>query len=145
MAKSKAAQRTEDMVLALRNWQAIERESIEMTAQIMEETKNPLVRQIMEIIRNDSVQHHRVQQFLIDTMITAPVNMSYEDLAEIWSKIEEHDETEKAAINAAKELREMTTDHVHKILLDYLLRDEEKHDTILEQLDEFKKHLSKLA
>ena len=145
MAKSKAAQRTEDMVLALRNWQAIERESIEMTAQIMEETKNPLVRQIMEIIRNDSVQHHRVQQFLIDTMITAPVNMSHEDLAEIWSKIEEHDETEKAAINAAKELREMTTDHVHKILLDYLLRDEEKHDTILEQLDEFKKHLSKLS
>ena len=145
MAKSKAAQRTEEMVLALRNWQAIERESIEMTAQIMEETKNPLVRQIMEIIRNDSVQHHRVQQFLIDTMITAPVNMSYEDLAEIWSKIEEHDATEKAAIEAAKELREMTTDHVHKILLDYLLRDEEKHDTILEQLDEFKKHLSKLS
>ncbi len=145
MAKSKAAQRTEDMVLALRNWQAIERESIEMTAQIMEETKNPLVRQIMEIIRNDSVQHHRVQQFLIDTMITAPVNMSHEDLAEIWSKIEEHDATEKAAIEAAKELREMTTDHVHKILLDYLLRDEEKHDTILEQLDEFKKHLSKLS
>ena len=131
--------------MALRNWQAIERESIEMTAQIMEETPNPLVRQIMEIIRNDSVQHHRVQQFLIDTMITAPVNMSHEDLAEIWTKIEEHDETEKAAIKAAKNLRETTTNHVHKILLDYLLRDEEKHDTILEQLDEFKKHLSKLS
>jgi hypothetical protein len=99
----------------------------------------------MEIIRNDSVQHHRVQQFLIDTMITTPLTMSHEDLAEIWTKIEEHDETERKAIAAARELRDKTTEPVHRILLDYLLRDEEKHDTILEDLDEYKKHLSKLA
>jgi rubrerythrin len=145
MAESKAEERTRDMIEVLRRWQAIERESIEMTAQIMEETQNPLIRQIMEIIRNDSVQHHRVQQFMIDTMTMTPVNLTHEDLAEIWTKIEEHDKTEQEAIKVAKELRDKTTDHVHKILLDYLIRDEEKHDTILGELDEFKKHLSKLA
>ena len=34
---------------------------------LMERTDNLLVRQVMEIIRNDSVQHHRVQQFIIDS------------------------------------------------------------------------------
>lgn len=145
MAQSKGSERTKDMIEVLRRWQAIERESIEMTAQIMEETSNPLVRQIMEIIRNDSVQHHRVQQFLIDAMEVTPVNMSHADLADIWTKIEEHDETEREAIRVAKELREMTTDPVQKILLDYLIRDEEKHDTILGELEEFKVHLSKLS
>ncbi len=52
----------------LRQWQGIERDAIETTAQIMEKTDNLLIRQIMEIIRNDSVQHHRVQQFLIDSI-----------------------------------------------------------------------------
>ncbi|MCP4901594.1 MAG: hypothetical protein GY906_31915 [bacterium] len=145
MAESKGQQRTQDMIEVLRRWQGIERESIEMTAVIMEETTNPLVRQIMEIIRNDSVQHHRVQQFLIDSMTMTPVSMSHADLAKIWTKIEEHDETEREAVRVAKELREMATDPVQKILLDYLIRDEEKHDTILGELEEFKVHLSKLS
>ena len=46
----------------------IERKAIDSCAEIMEKTDNPLIRQIMEIIRNDSVQHHRVQQFIIDSL-----------------------------------------------------------------------------
>ena len=55
-------ERTEHWVEVLRQWQGIERDAIETTSQIMEKTDNLLIRQIMEIIRNDSVQHHRVQQ-----------------------------------------------------------------------------------
>ena len=54
-------ERTAHWVDVLRQWQGIERDAIETTAQIMEKTDNLLIRQIMEIIRNDSVQHHRVQ------------------------------------------------------------------------------------
>ena len=49
--------------------------------QLMEKTDNLLVRQIMEIIRNDSVQHHRVQQFIIDSLTRTPVHLKPEDLA----------------------------------------------------------------
>ncbi len=129
----------------LRQWQGIERDAIETTAQIMEKTDNLLIRQIMEIIRNDSVQHHRVQQFLIDSMTKTPVTLTPEELAEVWGEIEAHDELERQTIELAKELKEQTTDPVHEILLDYLLRDEEKHDTILGDLEEFKKHMSKLS
>ncbi len=61
---SKAQERTDEAVGLLREWQGLEREAIETTAEIMEQTDNLLIRQIMEIIRNDSVQHHRVQQFI---------------------------------------------------------------------------------
>ena len=111
----------------------------------MEKTDNLLVRQIMEIIRNDSVQHHRVQQFLIDTVETAAVKLSREEMGDVWARIEEHDKLEREVIGIAKELKKESKDPVHKVLLTYLITDEEKHDTLLNQLDELKAHLAKLA
>jgi rubrerythrin len=142
---SKAQERTEEAVELLRTWQALEREAIETTAEIMEQTNNLLIRQMMEIIRNDSVQHHRVQQFIIDIMTKEPVRMSPDDMAEVWSRLEEHDELERKTIELAKELQEKTTDPVVASLLEYLIIDEQKHDHILNQLEAVKRHLSKLA
>ena len=129
----------------LRQWQGIERDAIETTAQIMEKTDNLLIRQIMEIIRNDSVQHHRVQQFLIDSITRTPVTLTPEDLAEIWGQIEAHDELERQTIELARELLEDSTEPVQQILLKYLLVDEQKHDQILGELEEFKKHMAKIS
>jgi mannose/fructose/N-acetylgalactosamine-specific phosphotransferase system component IIB len=95
----------------------------------------------MEIIRNDSVQHHRVQQFLIDSLTTNPVKLTPEELGEVWEQIEAHDEHEKEVIEIAKELKEECRFFVQRSLIEYLLVDEQKHDTILEQLNEFKKNL----
>jgi rubrerythrin len=142
---SKAQERTEEAVGLLRTWQALERDAIETTAEIMEQTDNLLIRQVMEIIRNDSVQHHRVQQFIIDIMTKEPVTLSPDALAEVWGRIEEHDELERKTIELAKELKEKTTDPVVASLLEYLIIDEQKHDHILNQLDAVKRHLSKLA
>jgi len=142
---SKAAEREEKMIGTLRQWQGLERKAIEETAKIMEETDNLLIRQIMEIIRNDSVQHHRVQQFIIDSMTKQALVLSREDMADIFSRLEEHDKLEKETIKIANELIEETRDPVHKLLLTYLVRDEEKHDQILMSLDELKTHLAKLA
>jgi hypothetical protein len=99
----------------------------------------------MEIIRNDSVQHHRVQQFIIDLMTREAVQMSPGDMGEVWTKLEEHDELERRTIEMAKKLKEKTTDPVAALLLDYLIRDEQKHDTLLMELEALKRHLSKLA
>jgi rubrerythrin len=143
--KLSGPERLAKTVDVLRQWQGIERDAIETTAQIMEKTNNLLIRQIMEIIRNDSVQHHRVQQFLIDSITRTPITLSPEDLAEVWGQLEAHDELERQTIELAKELLEETTEPIHKILLDYLLRDEEKHDTILGELEKLKTHMSKIS
>jgi hypothetical protein len=142
---SKAQERTREAVELLRSWQSLERESIATTAEIMESTDNLLIRQIMEIIRNDSVQHHRVQQFIIDILTREPVRMSPDDMAEVWTRLEQHDELERRTIRMAIELKEKTTDVVAKVLLEYLILDEQKHDTLLGQLEAVKRHLSKLA
>jgi bacterioferritin (cytochrome b1) len=113
------------------------------TAGIIEETSNPLVRMIMSIIRHDSLMHHRVQQFLIDSVTEADVPVSREDLAKIWEKIEEHDRLEKKTIEMATELRDRAWSPVHKQLLNYLLADEQKHDTLLTQLEDIKKGMSR--
>ncbi len=138
-------ERTEHWVEVLRQWQGIERDAIETTSQIMEKTDNLLIRQIMEIIRNDSVQHHRVQQFIIDSMTRTAVTLSPDDLAEIWGQIEAHDELERQTIELAKELLEDSTEPVQNILLKYLLVDEQKHDEILGELEEFKKYMAKIS
>ena len=141
MDKVKGPERTQQMVDALREWQATERHAIEQTALLMEKTKNPLIRQILEIIRNDSVQHHRVQQFIIDTLTITPISLTPEELGEIWDAIEEHDATEKKALAAATHLRDESRSIVQRALLDYLLYDEQKHDMLLGELSKFKKGL----
>ena len=82
---------------------------------------------------------YRVPDYLIDE-----VDLAF-DLAEVWGQIEAHDELERQTIALARELMEQTTEPVHRILLNYLLTDEEKHDGILGELDDFKKHMSKLS
>jgi hypothetical protein len=139
--RTKGMARTEKLVSALRRWQEIERQSIEHSAQIMEQSDNPLVRQVMEIIRNDSVQHHRVQQFIIDSLTKTPVRLKPEELGQIWDEIQKHDEAEREVIKLGKELRDECTFFVQRTLLDYLIYDEEKHGKLLGDLEKFKSNL----
>ena len=145
MASEKGQERTDKLLKTLRDWQGIERHAIETTTKIMEKTDNLLIRQIMEIIRNDSVQHHRVQQFIIDSLTKQPVNLSHDELAQIWEEIEAHDKVERKTIEMAKECKEECQFFVQEALLEYLIADEEKHDLILQGLDNFKKNMSKLG
>ena len=133
------------MVKLLRNWQKLERKAIDDTAVVIEEAKNPLVLMIMSIIRHDSLMHHRVQQFLIDSVTKEDVPLSREDLADVWEKIEEHDKVEKKTIALATELRDQAWSPLHKQLLTYLLEDEKKHDGLLAQLQDVKVGMSRAS
>lgn len=145
MATETGQERTEKLLKTLRDWQGIERHAIETTTKIMEKTDNLLIRQIMEIIRNDSVQHHRVQQFIIDSLTKQQVNLSHEELAQIWDEIEAHDKVERKTIEMAKECKEECQFFVQQALLEYLIVDEEKHNLILQGLDNFKKKMTALG
>lgn len=145
MAKKTGQERTEKLLKTLRDWQGIERNAIQTCTKIMEKTDNLLIRQFMEIIRNDSVQHHRVQQFIIDSLTKQPIKLSHEELAQIWEEIEAHDKVERKTIEMAKECKEECQFFVQRSLLEYLIADEEKHDLILTELDKFKKSMARLG
>jgi len=141
--KRKETQKAEEekLVKAMRKWQAVEDESIRMTKTIQAKTDNPLVRLVMEIIAHDSAMHRRVQQFVIDSVETSPIQLAPEDLEKIWDHIEQHIAEEKKTLELADEARLSTRFFVQRYLLNYLLEDERKHDLLLERLEEIKNRM----
>ena len=145
MAHAKGPERVEKMVKTLRTWQGLERKAMDDTADILQRTSSTYIRAIMEIIRHDSLMHHRVQQFLIDGLTQKSITVSREEVAELWEAIEAHDKAERRTIEIAGELKEQAWDPVQKQLLDYLLTDEQKHDKLLEGLGEIKSGMAKAS
>lgn len=137
MAKQKEA--IEKLVETLKRWQKIEDASIKNTTEILKLTDNPLIHLVMEIIRQDSVMHRRVQQLIIDHFEKAPITLNPEELASFWSMIEEHDEIEKKTIKLAEEALAETKSPFAQYLVGYLLTDEKKHDALLEEIEKIKK------
>ena len=126
----------------MKKWQKLENAAIAQTARIMEETEHPLIRSVMEIIQNDSKNHYRVQQLIIDSVEKEYINVFTDDLAKVWESIERHIALEKQTIKMAAEsfaALEGSKNVVQLYLLDYLKTDEEKHDKLLADLDRIKR------
>ena len=135
------AQELETLKDVLRDWQKIEDGSVEHTTAILEKTQNPLIRLIMEIIRQDSVMHKRVQQAILDSLEKEAFTLQPEELSEIWDMIEVHDEQEEEAIRMAEAARRSCPLVVQRQLLEYLIEDERKHERLLGHLEDFKRSL----
>jgi hypothetical protein len=138
----------ERLVEILKAWQQVEKESVAQTAEIVERTRNPVIRLVMEIIQRDSMMHHRVQQFIVDSLETEAITLTVDDLAEVWSAIEAHIEAERKTgelIAGAKATLHGTQNPVQQMLLAYLGHDEKKHDLLLDALDLVKRGMYKSA
>jgi hypothetical protein len=139
--KQKAADNTEDLVAVLRQWQKVEDGAVTQTTKIMEKTTNPFIRLVMEIIRQDSVMHKRVQQVMLDGLEKEAFSLTPEELGAIWDLVEHHAELEKETLVLAEKARKNCRLFIHRHLLTYLLEDEQKHDRLLSQLEDFKRGL----
>ncbi|NIO27723.1 MAG: hypothetical protein GTO29_04115 [Candidatus Latescibacteria bacterium] len=132
----------EKIAANMRNWQKIENSGIASTNRIIEKTRNPVVRMVMEIIQRDSEMHHRVQELIAESLEATTVTLSPDELAAVWGMIEEHVKLERSTIELAKNSLEETEKAkgmlVQHYLLEYLLKDEEKHEEILANLDKIK-------
>ncbi|MBT8387602.1 MAG: hypothetical protein KJO12_09350 [Ignavibacteria bacterium] len=129
----------EKLVATLREWQKIEDASVKSTSEIIGMTKNKLVRQVMEIIKQDSAMHKKVQQVIIDSFEKEAIQLQPEELSEVWGMIEKHIELEKETIRLAEESKKNSNSFVVRYLLGYLMTDEQKHNEILAQLEDVKK------
>ena len=137
MAKQKEL--NENLVRTLKKWQKIEDESVKSTSAIIGKTKNPIVRQIMEIIKQDSAMHKKVQQVIIDSFEKEAINLDPEELSDIWGMVEKHIELEKETVRLAEESRKNSNSFIVRYLLGYLMTDEQKHNDILQQMEDIKR------
>lgn len=136
MAKQK--EMNEQLVKTLKKWQVIEDKSVKSTTDIMAKTKNPIVKHVMEIIRQDSAMHKRIQQLIIDSFETQAITLTPEELGDVWEMVEKHIELEKETIRLAEESRKNSKNFVIRYLLGYLMTDEQKHNEILQQMEDIK-------
>jgi bacterioferritin (cytochrome b1) len=135
----------EKIIANVRKWQKVENAAVAVTGRVIEKTENPIIRLVMEIIQQDSQMHHRAQQLIADSLESRVISLTPEELAEVWGVVEEHIRIEKETITLAKAALEMTGSSkgllVQRYLLEYLLKDEEKHDAILANLEAIKKDM----
>ena len=137
MAKQKEL--NEKLVATLKKWQKIEDASVKSTTEIISKTKNPVVKQVMEIIKQDSAMHKKVQQLLIDSFEKEAIQLQPEELSEVWDLVENHIELEKETVRLAEESRKYSNSFIVRYLLGYLMTDEQKHNEILAQLEDVKR------
>ena len=132
----------EKIVANMKRWQKIEDASVSSTGKIIEKTDNPIVRLIMEIIQRDSQMHHRVQEFIVDSLESKTISLTPEELAKVWEEVEAHIALERETIRIAKDTLAAlkgTKMVVQEYLLDYLMIDENKHNAVLNTLETIKK------
>ena len=143
MAKltKKAIQKS--LVENMRTWQKVENSSVASTGRVMEKTENPIVRLVMEIIQRDSQMHHRVQEWIADSLTGKPVSLTPDEVGAVWEMVETHIELERRTLRLAEDaLASIKGDKgmlVQAYLLEYLLRDEHKHNAMLDQLGQIQK------
>lgn len=138
----------ENLVKTMRSWQGVERQSIASTGAVIGKTTSPLIHLVMEIIQNDSQLHHRVQQFIINSIDSAPVPVSPEDMREISGLIDAHLRLEDemvGAVNAAISQVKGRKMGVQEYLLNFLVEDEKKHANLLTALATIKSGLYKVS
>jgi rubrerythrin len=137
----KAVENLTELVSTLTRWQEIESAAIAQTTAVMEKTRNPLIRLVMEIIRQDSAMHRRVQQVILDSLEKEAFSLTPEELGDVWEMIEKHASMEKETIALAEKARRNCRLFVQRHLLTYLIEDEQKHDRLLTQLEDFKRKI----
>ena len=139
--KKSQKEQMEELVALLTNWQELEVKGITFLTELQGTTENPVLKEVLEIIKQDSGQHRRVQQLMIDGLTKEAFTLTPEEVAEIWDKLDEHDQLEQATISMAHDARRSAGHPVIRCFLSYRLADEEKHHRMLESLEDIKRNL----
>ena len=131
----------EKLVEQMKTWQKIEDTSVASTSKVIDKANNPLIKLVMEIIKKDSQTHHKVQQFVVDSIEKEAVTLTPEDMGDVWGSIEEHIKIEKKMVGNVIEALEALKGKkmvVQEYLLNYMKIDEAKHDEMLDALNKVK-------
>jgi len=132
----------EKIAKTMRKWQKVENSAVKSTAEIIDQTDNPVLRMVMEIIQRDSHMHFRVQEMIADSIERAPLTLSTDEIAKVWSLVEKHIEIEKTTIDMATTALAETEGKkgltLQRYLLEYLIADEKKHDSLLANMEAIK-------
>jgi DNA-binding ferritin-like protein len=126
----------------LKRWIVIEDSTIDSANELIGQSKNPLTKTIIDLIKRDSEKHKHILEAIRLSLDSATV-FSPEDLKVVDSFVEKHATLEKNAVETAEQAMEMSSLPIPKFLLSHLLDDEKSHDKYMEELTGLKAYMAK--
>jgi bacterioferritin (cytochrome b1) len=129
----------EQLISNLKRWQKIELSSLKGCREVMDNTENPFIRFVMEVIHRDSEMHFTALELLISSFERKSINLNPEEVALVWNRILKHVDMEKDVVRLAGEIHQAFDTAelpVQKFIVEYLLDDEKKHDKLLEAMEQ---------
>ncbi|MCL6472019.1 MAG: hypothetical protein K6T91_04325 [Firmicutes bacterium] len=124
----------------IKKWKDLEDVTIESCDKIIGSSSNALVKTVAGIIKADSHKHKEILN-VIEDALNGTILLSPEELGAISELLDNHLKLEKNSVMLAEKELENSRHFVIRHLLSYLLEDERKHVKLLNQLNDFKRHL----
>jgi bacterioferritin (cytochrome b1) len=126
----------------IKKWIILEENTIDSASDLINQSKNPIVKNIIDLIKLDSEKHKHILES-IRLSLDHTVTFSTDDLKVVDSFVEKHASLEKNAVETAEQAIEMSSLPIPRFLLEQLLADEKKHDSYMEELNELKAYIAK--
>jgi rubrerythrin len=123
-------------------WVGIEEKAIDTATDLMNKSRNPMLKSIIELIKMDSEKHKRILETIL-LNLDSTVTFSTDDLKVVDSLVEKHAVMEKHAVETAEQALEMSSLPIPRFLMEHLLQDERNHDAYVQELNELKAYMAK--
>ena len=127
---------SEEFLKVIKEWQALEEETIASANHLIKSGENPLVKTTMEMIKQDSGKHKIMLQMIIDNLTKEAAHLSPDELAPISALISKHMQVEAKSIALANDALKRSEGAITRHILSALLADEQKHHGQLHTLTE---------
>jgi len=135
----KAAESSRQFLSVIRRWEKLEDTTLRSADALIRKTTNPLVKTIMEVIKQDSQKHKIVLKAILSTLTEEAAHLSPDELVALSGLLNKHLEIEAASVKYAAEALGNSKLFYTNYLLSSLLEDENKHHRMIGQLlDELK-------
>jgi rubrerythrin len=123
-------------------WIRLEENTINEANNLIGNSKNPMVRAVIDLLKIDSEKHRHILQ-AIQQSLNSTVTFSTDDLKVVDTFVENHMTLEKNAIETAEQALAMSSLPIPRLLLSHLLEDEKSHDAYMSELNDIKVYMAK--
>ena len=137
MSKRYSAETDENFLKLLKKWVKIEKATINMTGSLLKKADNRIVQVLIDTIHRDSQKHQMILELILEGL-EGTITLTPDDMGVLGEFLQKHTAIEQESVDiAAQSLKKVRTP-IAKFLLEYLHKDEQKHDFIMENLDKLK-------
>ena len=131
----------EQFLADLYEWHSAESDTVVKCFEIQKKTNDILVNLVAEIIQRNSKTHIQVLSLLHEESTKKAISPTPDELGRIWDLVESYEETERKSKDMAEKV--ICSDRIFAIkqLFVYMVEDESRNLTFLNQLKDFGRRL----